>query len=216
MSAEGLVDTIALILLGASFASVATRGFAGLLWLLVVQATLLAAVAATIAVSSGAQHMWLAVGLTVAVRVVAIPALLFRIIGTIGTRRERRPLVATRTALLASVGLTLVAFFVAGGIGLPGAFPSRNALPVSLALTLIGLLLMVTRRKAISQAVGLITIENGIFLAGIIATLGLPLFVEIGVFFDLLVGVAVMAALTLRINARFDTVDTDRLRGLRG
>jgi len=216
VSAEGIVDAIALVLLGASFASVATRGFVGSLWLLVAQAALLATVAATIATASGAQHMWVAVALTVAVRVIAVPVLLFRIVGTIGTRRELRPLVSTRTGLLASVALTLLAFFVAGGLGLPGAFPSRNALPVSLALTLIGLLVMITRRKAVSQVIGLITIENGIFLAGIIATLGLPLFVEIGVFFDLLVSVAVMTALTLRINARFDTVDTDRLRGLRG
>ena len=88
---------------------------------------------------------------------------------------------------------------------------------MSLALTFIGLLLMATRRKAISQLIGLITLENGIFLAGIlIATLGLPLFVEIGIFFDLLVAVGVTAVLTLRINEQFDTMNTDELRRLRG
>ena len=93
---------------------------------------------------------------------------------------------------------------------------SSRGLPVSLALTFIGLLLMATRRKAISQLIGLITIENGIFLAGLIATLGLPFFVEIGVFFDLLVAVGVTAVLTMRINEHFDTVNTDELRRLRG
>jgi len=216
VTGEAAVDAIALALLAAAFTSVAARGFFASLWLLVAQAILLAAVAATIAAGSGAQHMWVAVALTVTVRVVAVPVLLFRIMRTIGSRRELRPLVSTRTALLLSLGLTLVAYGTTGHLDLSGAFPSRNALPVSLALTLIGLLLMVTRRKAVSQVIGLITIENGIFLAGIIATLGLPLLVEIGVFFDLLVGVAVMAAFTLRINTRFDTVDTDRLRSLRG
>jgi hydrogenase-4 component E len=75
---------------------------------------------------------------------------------------------------------------------------------------------MATRRKAISQLIGLITLENGIFLAGLIATLGLPLFVEIGIFFDLLVAVGVTAVLTLRINEQFDTMNTDELRRLRG
>ena len=71
---------------------------------------------------------------------------------------------------------------------------------------------MATRRKAISQLIGLITLENGVFLAGLIATLGLPLFVEIGIFFDLLVAVGVTAVLTLRINEQFDTMNTDLLR----
>ena len=69
--------------------------------------------------------------------------------------------------------LVLVAFLAAGRLELSAAFPARQALPVSLALTFIGLLLMATRRKAVSQLIGLITIENGIFLAGLIATLGL-------------------------------------------
>ncbi|HEX9494832.1 MAG TPA: hydrogenase, partial [Candidatus Limnocylindria bacterium] len=84
------------------------------------------------------------------------------------------------------------------------------------SLTLLGLLLMSTRRKAISQVIGLITIENGVFLAGLGATLGLPLFVEIGVFFDLLIALTVLAVFSFRINEHFDTVNTDALRELRG
>ena len=125
-------------------------------------------------------------------------------------------LLSSRDALIVGVGLALTAYLAAGRLELTGAFPARQALPVSLALIFIGLLLMATRRKAISQLIGLITIENGIFLAGLIATLGLPLFVEIGIFFDLLVAVGVTAVLTLRINEQFDTMNTDELRRLRG
>jgi len=214
--AAQIVDALSLTLLVVALASVATRGLVGGVWLLVVQSVLLSLVAATIALASGAPHMWAAAGLTLAVRAVAVPLVLFLVLRTVALRREMRPLLSTRVALLTAVGLTLVAFSAAGHLELADAFPAARALPVSLSLTFIGLLLMATRRKAISQLIGLITIENGIFLAGLIATLGLPLFVEIGIFFDLLVAVGVTAVLTLRINEHFDTVNTDELRRLRG
>ncbi|HLQ04125.1 MAG TPA: NADH-quinone oxidoreductase subunit K [Verrucomicrobiae bacterium] len=214
--AGGVVDGLAIALLGVALTSVAMRGLIAGVWLLVVQSVILALVAVAIAVSSGAPHMWGAAVLTLAVRAIAVPAVLFLVLRTVALRREMRPLLPTRSALIAAVALTLVAFAVAPRLELSNAFPAQRALPVSLALTFIGLLLMTTRRKAISQLIGLITIENGIFLAGLIATLGLPFFVEIGIFFDLLVAVGVTAVLTMRINEHFDTMNTDELRRLRG
>jgi hydrogenase-4 component E len=214
--ASGLVDGLAVALLAVALVSVANRGLVAGVWLLVVQSVLLALVASVLAVASGAPHMWAAAALTLAVRAVAVPLVLFIVLRTVALRRELRPLLSSRYALIAAVTLTLVAFSAAPRLELSDAFPAQRALPVSLALTFIGLLLMATRRKAISQIIGLITIENGIFLAGLIATLGLPFFVEIGVFFDLLVAVGVTAILTMRINEHFDTVNTDELRRLRG
>jgi hydrogenase-4 membrane subunit HyfE len=216
IGAAAVVDGLAIALLAVAFFSVALRGLVSAVWLLVAQSILLAFVAATIGVSSGAAHMWAAALLTLVVRAFAVPAVLFRVLGAVALKRETRPLLSTRRALIIAVGLVLIAYVAAGRLELSDAFPARQALPVSLALTFIGLLLMATRRKAISQLIGLITIENGVFLAGLIATLGLPLFVEIGIFFDLLVAVGVTAVLTLRINEQFDTMNTDLLRKLRG
>jgi len=216
IGAAAVVDGLAIALLSVALFSVALRGLVSAVWLLVAQSILLAFVAATIGVSSGAAHMWAAALLTLGVRTFAVPAVLFRVLGAVALKRETRPLLSTRSALILAVGLVLVAYVAAGRLELSDAFPARQALPVSLALTFIGLLLMATRRKAISQLIGLITIENGVFLAGLIATLGLPLFVEIGIFFDLLVAVGVTAVLTLRINEQFDTMNTDLLRRLRG
>lgn len=216
MTAGAVVDGLAIALLAAALVSVAMRGLVVGVWLLVTQSLLLALVAATIAASSGEAHMWAAAALTLGVRAVAVPAVLLLVLRAASLRRETRPLLSTRLALIAAVALTLVAFFAAGRLQIMAAFASVNALPVSLALTFIGMLLMTTRRKAVSQLIGLITIENGIFLAGLIATIGLPLFVEIGVFFDLLVAVGVTGVLVLRINEHFDTMNTDQLRRLRG
>jgi len=212
----GVVDAIAIALLAVALVSVANRGLVLGVWLLIVQSSLLALVAGTAAFASGAPHLWLAAALTFAARAVVGPAVLLRVISSIELRREVRPLVSTRAALILAVGLTLVAFLVAGDLRLTGAIPAREAIPASLSLTFVGLLLMATRRKAVSQLIGFITLENGIFLAGLIATHGLPLFVEIGVLFDLVVAVGVMGVFTLRINEHFDTVSTDRLRKLRG
>ncbi|OLD11432.1 MAG: hypothetical protein AUJ06_00430 [Chloroflexi bacterium 13_1_40CM_3_70_6] len=214
--ASEFVDALAMALLAVALISVALRGLVSGIWLLVTQSVLLTLVASTIALWSGEPHMWAAAFLTLTVRAMAVPAVLFGVLRAVALRRETRPLLSTRYALILAVTLALVAFFAAGHLELSGAFPARNALPVSLALTFIGLLLMATRRKAVSQLIGLITIENGIFLAGLIATLGMPLFVEIGIFFDLLVAVGVTAVLTLRINEHFETMNTDELRRLRG
>lgn len=216
IGASAIVDALALALLAVALASVAIRGLVAGVWCLVAQSCLLTLVAVTIAVASGAEHVWAAAILTLAVRAVAVPAVLLRVLRAVALRRETRPILSTRSALVAAVALTLVAFFAAGRLHLTAAFPAREALPVSLALAFIGLLLMITRRKAVSQLIGLITLENGIFLSGLIATIGLPILVEIGVFFDLLVAVGVTGILTLRINEHFDTVSTDRLRRLRG
>ena len=216
IGASELVDGLALALLAGALASVVVRDLIAGVWLLVFQSTVLALIAATMALASGELHMWLVVVLTVVVRAVIAPALLFAILRRVKLRRETRPLLPTRLAAVGALGLIVLAFVAGGRLALLDGFPSRNALPVALSLTLLGLLLMCTRRKAISQVIGLITIENGIFLAGLSATLGLPLFVEIGVFFDLLVALTVLAVFTFRINEHFETVNTDALRELRG
>src|SRR5439155_4936856 len=86
---------------------------------------------------------------------------------------------------------------------------------IAIGLMLVGLLMMVTRRKALSQIFGLLTLENGIYLAALVATDGLPLAVELAVAFDVLVGALLMAILTQRISQTFQTINTDRLSALR-
>jgi hydrogenase-4 component E len=87
---------------------------------------------------------------------------------------------------------------------------------VAMALFLIGFFLMMNRRKAISQVVALLTAENGLFLAAIALTYGMPLIVEIGIFFDVLVGLMILGILSYRIAETFESMDTSKLRRLRG
>ena len=167
--AGAVVDGLAIALLAVALFSVTVRGLVAGVWLLIVQSVLLSLVAAAIALWSGAAHMWAAALLTFTVRAIAVPAVLLWILRAVALRRETRPLLSTRHALMLAGALTLIAFFAAGRLKLSDAFPAHDALPVSFALIFVGLLLMATRRKAVSQLIGLITIENGIFLAGLIA-----------------------------------------------
>jgi len=211
-----LVDALAIALLATGLLSVAARRLGTAIWLLVAQSLVLATTAGAIAAATGAWHVYAAAALTVLVKVIAIPTVLFRVLRAVQVRREVGLALSTRAALLVAIGGVLVAYRAAGSLDLPGAVPSRHALPVALALMLIGLGLMIARRKALSQVAGLITMENGVYLAALVATYGLPLAVELGVFFDVLVGVLLLGVFAYRINQTFDTINTDRLRALKG
>jgi len=102
-----VVDTLSLLLLATGFAVAGTRRLSLAIWTLAVQSGLLAAVAAVVAVGAGAAHMWAVVVLTVAVKAVAIPAVLFRVLRTLEVRRETNPLVSTRLSLVVAAGLML-------------------------------------------------------------------------------------------------------------
>ena len=124
IGAAAVVDGLAIALLAVALFSVALRGLVSAVWLLVAQSILLAFVAATIAISSGATHMWAAALLTLVVRTFAVPAVLFRVLGAVALKRETRPLLSTRSALILAVGLVLIAYVAAGRLELSGTrFP---------------------------------------------------------------------------------------------
>jgi hydrogenase-4 component E len=93
---------------------------------------------------------------------------------------------------------------------------SDDALAAAISLILTGSFLMVSRKKALMQVLGLLVLENGIFLAALITTFGMPLVIEIGIFFDILMGLLLMGIFTFRISDTFDHLDVSKLRRLRG
>jgi hydrogenase-4 component E len=117
--------------------------------------------------------------------------------------------------------LTLVGYIVGDSFYHPeetsaAAALGHNTLAIAIALFLIGFFMMLNRRKALTQVLGLLCMENGLFLAGISLTYGVPLVVEFGIFFDLLVAVMVLGILVYRIGETFDSMDVSKLRRLRG
>ncbi|WP_328766619.1 hypothetical protein [Streptomyces sp. NBC_00286] len=131
-----------------------------------------------------------------------------------GEARETQPLVNVAASLLTAAALTLLAYAVARPLVELDPTPATRALPVGLAVVLIGFFVLVTRRRALAQVVGFLLLDNGITATAFLATSGVPLIVELGVSFDVLLAVLVLQLLTVRVREAFGTTDIDDLREL--
>jgi len=185
------------------------------------QSFLLAAIAGTIAFFNHSNHIYIAAALTLVLKTLVLPILLERIVARIGIQQEIEPLINVPLSVLISGGLTLVGYIVAESFYHPeetsaSAALGHNTLAIAIALFLIGFFMMLNRRKALTQVLGLLSMENGLFLAAISLTYGMPLVVEIGIFFDVLVAAMVLGILVYRIGETFDSMDVSKLRRLRG
>ncbi|HEU4401176.1 MAG TPA: hypothetical protein VFT43_03655 [Candidatus Polarisedimenticolia bacterium] len=150
-----------------------------------------------------------------ALKVVFIPRVLRRVQRHVGAEMEIHPYVNTPVSLALAGVLTLLAYAVAQPVVALSEAPTRGGIPLALAVVFVGLLILVSRRSALTQIVGFLVLENGIALLAVLVTSGVPLIVELGVFLDVLLGFLVMQVFVSRIRETFDTIDVDRLRGLR-
>jgi len=148
---------------------------------------------------------------TLTIKVWLIPRYLFRAIRDVQIRRDVEPLIGFGTSLLLGALLVAAAFGVAASLPLPVGIASPLLLPASLSTFLLGFLLIVSRTKAVTQVVGYLVAENGIFLFGVSLVSQMPLLVEMGILLDIFVGVFVMGIVIFRIHREFDHMDTHNL-----
>jgi hydrogenase-4 component E len=169
------------------------------------------------AYTQAAPHLYVTVAIAVAFKVLIIPIALHQMIRRLGIHREIETAVGIGTTMLAGMGLVALSMMVMLRVT-PEADPlAREDLAFALAVILLGLLIMVTRRNAVSQIIGFMSLENGLILAATGAK-GMPLVVEISVAFSVLIAFIVIGVFLFRIRERFDTVDVhalDRFRGER-
>ncbi len=180
------------------------------------QSLLLAVVATTIAISESRHELFVTAALTVALKTVLIPWFLMRTVDRIGIHREIEPFLNVPVSLLICLGLTVVGYRVSTGFEGGAQQVTHHLIGVALSLLLIGLFLMVTRKKAITQILALLTVENAVFLVAVGVTTGMPLIVEFGIAFDVMLAVLVLGILVQRIVGRFESMDVSRLSNLKG
>jgi hydrogenase-4 component E len=185
------------------------------------QSLLLACIATTIAYYNNAPHIYAAAALMLIIKVILLPVLFEKLVRRIEIHQEIEPLVNAPISVIAAGLLTLLAYVVAESFHRPDeplspASLGHNTLAVAIAIFLIGFFMMLNRRKALSQVLALLSLENGIFLAAISLTYGMPMIVEVGIFFDVLVGGVVLAILVHQIRDTFDSMDVSRLSRLKG
>jgi hydrogenase-4 component E len=184
--------------------------------LLGAQSLLLSIVTATIAVSQARPELFVTAAVTFVLKTMLIPWFLMRVIDRIGIHREIEPFLNVPASLLVCLGLTVVGYRVSTGFpeGVGGV--SHHLVGVALSMLLIGLFLMVTRKKAITQILALLTVENAVFLVAVGVTSGMPLVVELGISFDVILAVLLLGILVNRIVDRFESMDVSRLSKLKG
>lgn len=183
--------------------------------LFALQSLLLAAIATVVACVYGSWHVLIIAVLTVVGKVIFLPWLLTRLVRRIKIGQEIRPFVNMPASMLICGALTVLSFVVAQPFSSLERLGS-STLAVALALLLTGFFLMLNRRKAITQVLALLTTENGVMLAAIaLTTYGMPLVVELGIFFDVVVAVMVLGILVFRIRESFDSMDVSKLNELK-
>jgi hydrogenase-4 component E len=150
-----------------------------------------------------------------AVKAVVIPLLLFRAIREANVRREAEPFISLHISVLIAAALVGFSFWLGTALVLPKPSPAPLLVPMAFATLLVGFLVMITRRKAVTQVVGYLMLENGIFIFGQTLVEEVPFAVELGILLDLLVGVFVMGIAISHISREFEHIDTEQLSTLR-
>jgi hydrogenase-4 component E len=165
------------------------------------QSVALGAVGVTVAWRGHVHELYFVAALILGLKAFVVPRMLSRMEARFPSERESRPLVNTEMSLLVSAALAVVAYEVARPLTAVVHLPTRGSLPLALALILVSLFVVVSRRKALTQIVGFLMLENGIALLALLGAYGVPLVVELGVFLDVMLGVLVMQIIVNRIHA---------------
>src|ERR1700731_3823461 len=216
---QGLAFDIAHMLAGGlvlvSFMQLYQDRLYALLNVFALHALVLAASVAWQAFVQDAPHLYVTAFIALVFKAIVIPVVLHRIIVRLGIHREIETVVGVGLTMLAGIGLVALSMVVMLRVT-PGADPlAREDLAFALSVVLLGLLVMVTRRNAVSQVVGFMSLENGLVLAATGAK-GMPLVVEISVAFSILIAFIVIGIFLFRIRERFDSVDVSALDDYRG
>ena len=210
-----LVDLCSVLLLLCCFAIVAQRRLSACVDLFALQSAFLAATAGLVAFLTGHRHIYFAAALTIVIKVIVLPRILRKVIERLNVSRELVMNVNVPAGLLICGALVIVAFFIMQPIIPLGYLLTRDSLAIALAIVLIGFFTMIARKKAVTQMVGFLVMENGVFLGATAAAYGMPLIVELGVFFDVLVAGLIVGIYTHRLQDAFDSVDTSTLTVLK-
>lgn len=152
---------------------------------------------------------------TLALKAIVIPGMLSRVMRDMSVHREVEPFISlTKSLMLGAIGTGLAMAF-AQHLPLVSYHAGSLLVPASLSTVLTGFIILTTRKKAVSQVLGYLILENGIFVFGLLLLEPLPFFVELGVLLDLFVCVFVMGFVIHNINREFSSVNTDQLSSLK-
>lgn len=208
------VFLMAALVLFTSFVMLAQSRVTALVNLFALQGILLAATTALVAIVQDSPHLIISATLTLGLKGVLIPLLLHWLILRMGLHRTidevKRPL----QLLLGAASLVVFSYYVTLPVVQLSVLETRNIIAASAASLLLGMLLMISHRQAISHVVGFMAMENALFFSAVVSTYGMPLVVELGVAFDVMVAAVIFGVFFFQIRESIDSLDVDRLSRL--
>ena len=210
--AAHLLGAIVLLM---SFALLYQRRLFSLLNVFAAQALALALAAAWQGWIHDAPHLYVTALLTLGLKAILIPVALHRIILKLNIQRAIEPALSIGLTMLAGVSLVTLSILLVMPVTEHATALTREDLALSLSVVLLGLLMMISRRNAVSQVVGFMSIENGLILAAI-GVAGMPLVVEMSIAFSVMVAFIVFGIFLFHIRERFDTLDMQKIESFRG
>jgi hydrogenase-4 component E len=209
------VNLFASVLLLVSFAMLSQRRILTLIHLFTLQGATLVAATAVVAYLTDQHHLYYSAAITLVTKVIIIPALLHRLIDKLNVKWDVETLINIPTTMLIGILLVVFAFNLALPIAQLSSSIVHSTLGIALACVLLSFMMMITRAKAVPQVIGFLSMENGLFFAATAATYGMPMVVEFGIAFDVLVGMFILGVFMFQIREQFDSLDIRHLEKLK-
>ena len=210
-----LINLFAALLLLLAFAMLTQRRIRSLIDLFALQGFVLVLSTATVAWSTHQGHLYYSALLTLALKVLLLPWIMHRLIHALNVRWDVETLIDIPATMLIGIVLVIFAFNLAAPISQIAGTVTKSTLGIATASILLAFLMMITRRKAVSQVIGFLAMENGLFFAATSATYGMPMIVELGILFDVLVGMLIFGVFFFHIRETFESLDIHHLEKLK-
>jgi hydrogenase-4 component E len=211
---EQAVFVLAALVVFASFVLLSQARLTSMVRTFAWQGGLLALLTAVVAAAGSEPNLYLSALLTLGLKALLIPWMLHRLIRRLDLERHMEALTYQALAIMAGAALVIFSYWVVLPIARLELANTRNLIAVSLAVVQLGMLIMVARRQVVAQVIGFMSMENGLFMAAVAATRGMPLVVELGVAFDVLVAAVLFGVFFFHIRDNIDSLDVDRLNRL--
>ncbi len=209
------INLLAALLLLIVFAMLSQRRILSLINLFAWQGFVLSLSTFVVAYSTAQHHLYYSAGLTLLLKVLLLPWLLHRLIRKLNVRWDVETLLNIPTTMLVGIALVIFSFNLAAPITQLAQGITRGLIGIALACVLLSLLMMLTRRKAVSQVVAFLSLENGLFFAATSATQGMPLVVELGIALDVLVATFIFGIFFFQLRETFDSLDITHMEKLK-
>lgn len=210
-----LINLCAALLLLLAFAMLTQRRIVSLINLFAAQGVVLVLSTLVVAYSTHQGHLYYSALLTLVLKVLLLPWIMHRLIRALNVRWDVEPLINIPATMLIGIVLVIFAFNLATPISQIAGTVTKSTIGIATACILLAFLMMITRRKAVSQVIGFLAMENGLFLAATSATYGMPMVVELGIALDVLVATLLFGVFFFHIRETFESLDIHHLEKLK-